>query len=84
MSVYVDHARIPFRRMLMSHMVADSLDELHAMARSLDLKPEWFQGPPCDPHYDVCEATRGKAITLGAIPVSGRQIIDVIRRHRPE
>ncbi len=31
MSVYVDDVRHPFRRMIMCHMWADTLSELHAV-----------------------------------------------------
>lgn len=79
MSVYVDNARIPYGRMLMSHMVADTLDELHAMAAALGLRRAWFQNKVRWPHYDVCAATRERALKLGAVPVTGRQLIERLR-----
>lgn len=79
MSVYVDSAQIPYCGMLMNHLVADTLPELHAMARALGLKPEWFQDKARWPHYDVCASKRAKAIKLGAIPVTGRQLIERLR-----
>jgi hypothetical protein len=66
-AVYVDNAFIPFGRMKMSHMMADDLDELHAMARKLGLRREWFQDKSI-PHYDVSMSVRRRAIELGAIP----------------
>lgn len=32
MSVYIDKANLPFRKMIMCHMIADNLEELHQMA----------------------------------------------------
>lgn len=66
MPVYVDDYRTPFRRMIMSHMTADTLDELHDMARKLNLNRRYFQDGST-PHYDVCESMRRKAVQLGAI-----------------
>ena len=53
MTVYVDDMMAPYRGMLMSHLWSDeSLEELHAFALRLGLRPEWFQ-PKSIPHYDV-------------------------------
>lgn len=66
MPVYVDRERNPYRGMLMSHMLADSLDELHAMAAAVGLRRAWFQDHGT-PHYDLCQAKRAIAIRLGAV-----------------
>lgn len=68
MSVYVDNMMVRYGRMLMSHMVADTVDELHAMADRIGLDRKWFQDRRV-PHYDVSKAYRERAISLGAIPV---------------
>lgn len=81
MAVYVDNARNAFGRMIMCHMIADTLDELHAMASGIGLKREWFQ-PGSTPHYDVCLWRRTLAIKAGAIEVSRREIVEIIRRLR--
>ena len=70
MAVYVDNAFIPYGRMVMSHMMADELSELHEMADSIGLQRRWFQGKGHSiPHYDVSKAYRDKAIENGAIAV---------------
>ena len=59
MSVYVDNLFLCattryWRHGKACHMVADSLSELHAMAKRLSLKRSWFQpGTSSLPHYDL-------------------------------
>lgn len=82
MSAYVDNARIPFRgRMKMCHLLADSLEELHAMAAAAGLKREWFQTRPV-PHYDLCLTNRAKAVAAGAQEIDRRQVVAVMRAWR--
>jgi len=81
MSVYVDTARNKFYRYRMSHMLADSLEELHAMAEKLGLRRSWFQ-PKSSPHYDLCQSKRARAVELGAIEVDRRQVVEIIKRLR--
>lgn len=74
MTVYIDDMyRRPmgqFGRMKMSHMVATTDEELHAMAARLGLQRRWFQGD----HYDVALNKRARAIELGAVAVELRQL----------
>jgi len=81
MAVYVDNVRIPFRGMRMSHMIADSLDELHAMAHSIGMKREWFQQTSF-PHYDVSDERRAAAVALGAVAVERKELVLAMRRYR--
>lgn len=86
MSVYVDNGAIAFGRMKMSHMIADSLDELHAMTAAIGLKRSWFQrpGPRVSfPHYDVSQAKRADAIERGAIACDRVTFVGHLRRLRP-
>ncbi|KKM93545.1 hypothetical protein LCGC14_1207360 [marine sediment metagenome] len=77
MTVYVDNARIPFGRMLMSHMMADTLDELHEMAVKLGLR-RWFQDHPGSQHYDLSVSKREEAISRGAVAVSSREFVQLM------
>jgi hypothetical protein len=75
MPVYVDdmwrYAMGRFRGMRMSHMIADTNEELHAMARKLGLKRKWFQHSD---HYDISLGVRKKAVKLGAIEIELRTL----------
>lgn len=73
MTVYVDDMYLSpmgqFKRMKISHMIADSLEELHTMANKLGLRRSWFQGD----HYDVSMGVRSAAILHGVVPITLRQ-----------
>lgn len=74
MTVYVDDMyKYPmgqFRRMKMSHMIADSEAELLAFANKLGLARKWYQGD----HFDVSISVRTKAIELGAVAITLKQL----------
>lgn len=83
MPVYVDNQQNPYGRMKMCHMLADSIPELHAMADKLGLKRVWFQDEGT-PHYDICQAKRKLAISLGAIEADRRKVVELIRFYRSQ
>jgi Protein of unknown function (DUF4031) len=70
------------------HMIADTQDELHAFAvRKLGLKRHYFQPgttrgdgtPSALWHYDLTAGKRRQAVALGAVEVTWRETIDIIR-----
>ena len=79
MSTYVDDVFIPYGRMKMCHMIADTEDELHAMADKIGLKREWFQDGS-RPHYDVSKGKRIEAIRHGAIEVTIKELIALLTK----
>ena len=80
--LYVDHARIPYGRMLMSHLLADTPEELREMARKLEIARHiQYPGTPKE-HLDVSESKRAGAIRMGAASVTGRQLAAIIRSKR--
>lgn len=81
MAVYVDQEQNRFGRMIMSHMVADSIEELHAMADRIGLRRCWFQ-PKSHPHYDVSRQKRAMAVKYGAIEVDRKGLVEVLQRNR--
>jgi hypothetical protein len=81
MSVYVDRAKNRYGRMIMCHMLADSLAELHAMADRIGIKRKWFQ-PTSSPHYDICQDKRRLALTHGALEADRHMVVKLIRQNR--
>lgn len=82
MPVYVDASIYRYRRMIMCHMLADTEDELHAMADKIGIHRKWFQATASTPHYDICKAKRDLAVQHGAVEVDRRQLVTIIRRLR--
>lgn len=68
MAVYVDDVRLPFGRMVMCHMWADSLEELLAMADAIGVARRWLQQPPRASwvHFDISLGMKAKALERGA------------------
>lgn len=81
MAVYVDRERNRYGRMIMGHMIADTLDELHEMADRIGMRREWFQ-PRSFPHYDVSLSRRRAAIEAGAVDCDRRTFVGHLRRIR--
>lgn len=83
MAVYVDDAMIPFKGMLMNHMLADTREELLAMATALETSHIWLQkAGTYKEHFDICEKRRAKAIELGAVKITYRDAGRMIYRRR--
>lgn len=79
MTVYVDDMYRTemgrFRHMKMSHMIADSTDELLAMADRIGLNRKWLQmAGTADEHFDIGMGLRAKAVAAGAVEISMREL----------
>jgi Protein of unknown function (DUF4031) len=73
--VYVDDARIPWRGLRWSHMVADTAEELHAAAAKLGIPRRAAQDKGRTLHYDLPDAWRERALELGvAEPIHWREL----------
>lgn len=74
MSVYVDDMEAPYRGMKMCHMLADTEEELHAMAARIGMARKWHQkAGTARSHYDICLSKKALARAAGAIPITYRQ-----------
>jgi hypothetical protein len=69
--------------MVMCHMLADTDDELHAMATQIGVARRWHQAPPKhDSHYDIALSKRALAVKSGAIEITLRQLATMNLRRR--
>ena len=77
MTVLIDEAIWPAHGTVWAHLVSDSsLDELHSFARRAGIPERAFDHD----HYDVPLERRQALITLGADPVSGRELLRRLQR----
>ena len=82
MSIYVDNYMAPFGRLRLSHMIADTEEELDAMADRIGLKREWKQRGR-HLHYDIGKAKRELAISYGAKSISCRELVRIANGVKP-
>jgi hypothetical protein len=89
LTVYVDdwrqRATVRERNDRWSHLLADDPDELHAMAAALGIPLRGYQRHRRSEvlnHYDVPEGLRLRAIELGAVPVTWREMARLARAWR--
>jgi hypothetical protein len=69
--VYVDDMFAPFRRMKMCHMIADSTEELMAMADAIGLERRYLQhAGTYREHFDVAQSKRALALHYGAVAIT--------------
>lgn len=78
---YVGRRRYQMGRMLMSHMIADSLDELHEMAKRIGVDKKHFQDKPGQPHYDICRSKKELAISFDAKLIDDREMIAILKKN---
>jgi len=87
MAIYVDDMHLTplgrFGRMQMCHMIADTDDELHAMAVRIGIAHRHFQSRgTARRHYDVCASMRKLAVANGAVEVTLKQAAAMTARRK--
>ena len=73
MTVYVDDMRAKFGRMVMCHMIADTDEELHAMADKIGVARRWHPATLSGSHYDIALSKRALAVEAGAAEITWKQ-----------
>lgn len=85
MSVYIDDAFIPYGRMLMCHMIADTRVELLSMADRIGVARRWIQHEgKAREHFDVAKNARMIAIAVGAIAIDGRRLARMLQQRKAD
>ena len=86
--IYVDDMYLypmgAYGRMKMSHLIADTDAELHAMAARIGVARRWWQSPEktSGSHYDIAMSMRALAIKAGAIEITLKQCAAMDARRR--
>jgi hypothetical protein len=81
MAVYVDSMKADFGNMKMCHMMADTSEELLAMADEIKVSRRWIQYPGTHrEHFDISMSKRALAVKAGAIEVKMRDIGMLMRK----
>ncbi|MEU7278939.1 DUF4031 domain-containing protein [Streptomyces sp. NPDC045431] len=76
MTVYIDPPTWPGHGRMWSHMISDvSFDELHAFAEKIGAPRRAFDRD----HYDVPSVRYADAVAAGAVEVSSREVVRLLR-----
>lgn len=80
MSVYIDSANIKYRNMIMCHIIADTDDEFGLFINKIgvNIKHWQFKGTRKS-HFDICLFKKKLALKFGAIEVSSKELINIIK-----
>jgi hypothetical protein len=69
--VYVDNFNAPYRNMVMCHMIADTTEELLAMADKIGVNKKWIQDAGTyNEHFDISLGKKKLAIEADAKSIS--------------
>jgi hypothetical protein len=67
----------------MCHMLADTTEELLAMAARLGVSRRWLQKAGTrKEHFDVCLSKRAKAVAAGAKEISRAEMVQIMNAKR--
>ena len=88
MACYVDAVRhypdAGLRHTRFCHLLADTREELHAMADTLGMPRRYFQDHPWRWHHDLPEPLRAQAIELGAQELTMHEVGALLKARRAE
>ena len=80
MTVYVNKLRTRYGGLTLCHLLADSVEELHAAAKKLGVEPQLFQKDGM-PHYDLSLKKRDLAIKAGAKVIDREELAGLMKKY---
>lgn len=84
MSVYVDDMKAQFGTLVMCHMIADSHEELIAMADIIKVQRKWIQKEgTIYEHFDICLSKRALTVKYGAKQITMMELGRILHARRP-
>ena len=88
MACYVDTVRAyptaGLRHTRFCHLLADTREELHALAEELGVPSRFLQDHPWRWHHDLPEPLRDRAIALGAREITMHEVGALLKARRAE
>lgn len=88
MACYVDtvrsYPRAGLRFTEYCHLLADTRDELHAMADAVGMPRRAFQDHPWRWHYDLPRLLRAHAVELGAREITMHDVGALLKRRKSD
>ncbi len=76
--VCVDDFKAHYRGMIMSHMIADTTEELIKMADKIGVSRKWIQDKGTQwEHFDICQSKKELAIKNGAKLIGMRDLATI-------
>jgi hypothetical protein len=83
--VYVDDMAAPFGRMKMSHLIADTTEELLAMVDAIGVQRKWIQhAGTYKEHFDISQSKRQLALAHGAQPITWKEYAHKVGARRTQ
>lgn len=72
-----------FGRMKMSHLIADTSEELIGIVNAIGVNPKWIQyAGTYKEHFDICLAKRKLAVANGAKEITLMQYARIVNQRR--
>lgn len=81
--IYIDRLRFYENYGYAAHMISDvSIEDLHNFAKENGIHKRFYHSSKKHPHYDIIAENYNRAIKGGAVVVSSKEIIRILKNVR--